>query len=136
MTLERAIQILDRTKTNHLTMNISEYDEALTIARECISEKIERDNPKPLTFLELMDMIGEPVWLYDYGVYHWALVSGCMDYTNSKGEKGKLVNFIFETDNSYPGDSFPLDCMGDYWIAYKYKPKESKLWAEKSYMKA
>lgn len=125
MTFNQAYQeFFDNAFHNSMKPHIS--DEAKALAMAALAEKIERDNPKPLTFHELMNMKEEPVWLYDYGVYHWALVSGCMDYTSLGEEKksGKLVNFIYETDDSYPMDSFPLDDMGELWVAYKYKPKE------------
>lgn len=123
MTLEQARQeFFDNVF--HASMKPDVSDDAKVLAMAALAEKIERDNPKPLTFDELMNMKEEPVWLYDYGVYHWALVSGEMDYIGSNGEKYKAVTFIFESDSSYPMDTLPLDTMGELWIAYKYKPME------------
>lgn len=123
MTTERAVNLLKYgCRMPDFCDAFSDIDEACEIACHAIQEKIERENPKPLTFDELMNMKGEPVWLYDYGIYHWALVSGEMDYIGLNGEKYKAVNFVFESDSSYPMATLPLDTMGELWVAYKYKP--------------
>lgn len=125
MTTERALASFESGFSHPDFALTTEGTEAYEIACQAMREKIERENQEPLTFDELMNMKGEPVWLYNYGVSHWALVSGYMDYISLNGEKCKALAFIFETDDSYPIEILPFDTMGELWAAYRHKQKET-----------
>lgn len=78
-------------------------------AADAIREKMERDNPKPLTIEELKQMKGEPVWVQGPGIPEygrWAIVEDAF------GNSLFLVN------------DFTCHDIGKTWEAYRHKPKE------------
>ena len=90
---------------------------------EAIQEKLERENPKPLTIEELRQMDGEPVWVTDPeepAVSVYCTIDVCTrfkeDRVNDKHSEAMI-----------PGDGFSyysFDKYGKTWTAYRHKPKE------------
>lgn len=79
-------------------------------AADAIREKMEREDPKPLTIEELKQMIGEPVWVQGPGIPEygrWAIVEEAF------GNSLYLVN------------DFTCHDIGKTWEAYRHKPKEA-----------
>lgn len=76
-------------------------------AADAIREKLEREDPKPLTLEELRQMDGEPVWIDDWweDSHGWELSMDASDYF--EGER--------RTEKEY----------GSIWVAYRHKPKEA-----------
>lgn len=121
MTLEQAHQeFFDNAFHNSMNPYIS--DESKALAMVALAEKIERENPNPLTLDELRDMNGEPVWFVKiYGNYKefdgkWAILFG---YEKTNG------NFLF-TNSVGVQHVYNEDKYGETWVAYKYKPKGVK----------
>ena len=77
-------------------------------AADAIREKLEREDPKPLTLEELRQMEGEPVWVKHYHGGEWVTVH--WDYVRRISYSCKACLFEHE--------------YGRDWIAYRHKPKE------------
>lgn len=80
-------------------------------AADAIKEKLEREDPNPLTIEELKGMIGEPVWVQGPGIPEygrWAIVEDAVENSLI------LVN------------DFTCHDIGKTWEAYRHKPKEAK----------
>ena len=110
MKLERVIEKL-------ASCSIVPFDEddalACKLAIQALQEKLERENPKPLTLEELKNMDGEPVWVmhFDGSGARWGIVKSC-DY-------GLGLCAVVDDETA---------CCGAYWfsevvgtIAYRYK---------------
>lgn len=94
----------------------SDIDEACEIACHAIQEKIERDNPKPLTWDEMKRLNEVPVYildLYDEGREGWYILS--WDYRKS----GQYLVLSSRHCNGFLSDDY-----GESWVAYKNKPTE------------
>ena len=89
-----------------------------------IREKRERDNPKPLTWDELREMVGQPIWTIgvsfsDDGSWSmWDIVEEVTD---------EYVRFGYSTEAperwSYNLRMANGELCGSAWLAYRYKPK-------------
>lgn len=77
---------------------------------DAIREKLERENPKPLTIKELDKMIGEPVYIFSHPLELWEW--------NVLAYKGAAY-FGFKN-----GRKLSFGRYGEQWIAYRHKPKE------------
>lgn len=79
-------------------------------------EQEERENPKPLTLDELMEMNEEPVWikLFDRDEEFWVLRNEWVDARNP--EPLILFHMRWYSHADY----------GKTWLAYRSKPKEEK----------
>lgn len=79
---------------------------------EAITEKLEREDPKPLTLEELRQMDGEPVFVKDLGISDekW-----CVVFVSRHGDISAHVPGV---DEPYFGSYYRKD-----WLAYRYKPK-------------
>lgn len=96
-----------------------------TFILDALREKLERENPKPLTIEELRQMDGEPVWVTDPSepaVSVYCTIDVCTrfkeDRVNDKHSEAMV-----------PGDGFSyyqFDKYGKTWTAYRHKPKEEK----------
>jgi len=112
MTNEEAIKNL----TAYMYFEFDELPKDVGIAMSAgivaLREQAERDNPKPLSLEELREMDGEPVWvekLDNSQLSGWHVVDGSGDDA-----------FLVAKDRW----RIPVDCLGNYRIAYRYKPRE------------
>lgn len=129
MTIRQAIRCL-HLPDDHLK-NYEEYGigvddelrEAMLMAIVALREKAERDDPKPLTYKELLQMHGEPVWLHTI--------------TDPRPHRcGLLLVEIAEIRTAMYCTfwAFGNECeitrnpdeYGRTWICYRHKPKEEK----------
>ena len=78
------------------------------IAADALREKVEREDPKPLTLEELRQMNGEPVW---FDGFEWRISYGVFDYDGCLCLATGLDSWI------------PLCGYGETWFAYRNKPK-------------
>lgn len=90
-------------------------DRAISIAQDCIADRIDRLNPQPLTLDELRGMDGLPVWCVDcFGNQCWAIVNvaddDCID-----NETGAWSMGLYGISDK------PIDLTG--WLAYRTKPE-------------
>lgn len=79
---------------------------------QALQEKAERENPQPLTFEELREMVGEPVWVEDL-----SKVPG----------RGGWCSVGMDGDAYIPWVShwwYEINDYGETWLAYRTKPKE------------
>jgi hypothetical protein len=83
--------------------------EALDMAIAALREQEERENPKPLTAEELVQLKGEPVWIVwpDCRIANKWWIVDSYDW--------HLMEF---------NDYFMMRRYGETWIAYRHKPKE------------
>ena len=81
------------------------------IAAAALREKAEREDPKPLTYEELWQMNGEPVYLDGF---EWRVSYGVSTINGSLCLATGFDSWI------------PLDGYGETWFAYRHKPKEVK----------
>lgn len=115
MTLEQAHQeFFDNAFHNSINPDIS--NEAKSLAMVALAEKIERDNPKPLTLVDITFMSGKPIYVSSLGNSYWAIVA-------EVDMRGKSFTLVSEID-SEEERSFSL--YGKTWLAYKHKPKGVK----------
>lgn len=80
-----------------------------TFVLDALREKMERENPKPLTIEELRQMDGEPVWVVwpDNRIKsNWWI-------------PGNYAWSVMEFDDPIMERKY-----GETWIAYRHKPKE------------
>lgn len=86
-----------------------------TFILDAIREKLERENPKPLTIEELKQMNGEPVWVEEFSgridATGWALVE-----VDDRGTY-KCVPFVTDRYCTWNVITRGLHC-------YRHKPKE------------
>lgn len=76
-------------------------------AADAIKEKLERENPQPLTIEELRQINGEPVWLDD------------------KDEPSNTGWVVWTSEHTKYWIEASLDPgYGSIWTAYRHKPKE------------
>ena len=81
-----------------------------TFIREAIQEKLDRENPRPLTLEELRQHEGEPVFLVieNIAVKTWV-----------------IVDFVGGERTTFRGGlRLKNEVYGMAWIAYRHKPKE------------
>lgn len=92
------------------------------IAAAALREKVEREDPEPLTLEELRQMDGEPVWVCDLGDKDF--VHCCVVQI---GTPLKYQDIDHYNSALIPGVEHDWYSFGDYgktWIAYRHKPKE------------
>lgn len=113
MTREEAIKFASHAQS--LT-DLPEVKEFYALAESALREQEERENPKPLTLDELLEMDGEPVWIRakHYGIY--------ADIVNIMGKEDgeRRVHFSINYRLQENG-------CGKTWLAYRNKPKEDEL---------
>lgn len=111
MTYERAVEVLNMAVTFNGCGRCTsdELKEAVSAATIALREKLERENLTPLTIEHLRQMNGEPVWLEGF---EWRVCYGTSTFRGSE---------YLETGM---GCGIPLDGYGQYWNAYRHKPKE------------
>lgn len=94
-----------------------------TFILDAIREKLERENPKPLTVEELRQMDGEPVWVTnpaEPAVSVYCTIDVCTRFKEDR------VNDKY-SEAMVPGDGFSyyqFDKYGKTWTAYRHKPRE------------
>lgn len=115
MTSQEAIKRIQ----NHMEVHrIGQYPhiliaEAFTMAIDALREKVERENPAPLTIEELRQMHGEPVWLDDEKV--WGIIN-IDEYGQWSGKP--FVTFYYKSVRcDWNIEKRALTC-------YRHKPKE------------
>ena len=69
----------------------------------------------PLTMEELREMGGEPVWV--------TTSTGVRPFVGIVDTESNIVFFGLSSDTSY-GGQVPLNCYGEFWLAYRRKPEE------------
>lgn len=87
--------------------------EALAMAIDALREQEERENPQPLTYEELKQMHGEPVWLAD--AKRWGIID-IEEYGKWEG-----VPFVYFSDR---GISHVLNIEKRNIRCLRHKPKE------------
>ena len=117
VTIQEAIQAQEArltwaiNKGNEIPASWVEHEQ---IRLDALKEKAEREDPKPLTFEEMMQMDGQPVWVQQQtGKSGWCVVLKWR-------YKDRFTALI-------PGCSGFWHNSEDYemtWIAYRSKPKE------------
>lgn len=115
MTLERSVKLLSYGSRMPDFGSFDEIDKVCEIARQAIREKIERDNPQPLSWDELKQMNEVPVYiidLYDEGREGWYILS--WDHRSS-------CQYLVLSSRHCNG--FLSDEYGESWVAYKHEPK-------------
>ena len=101
-----------------------ELKEAVRAAIDALREKAEREDPKPLTFEELQEMVGEPVWTVgvSFNDGTWA----GWDIIENLDDRG--IDFGFSTESaewwSYNLCDSDGKLLGCAWCVYRHKPKE------------
>lgn len=86
-------------------------------AADAIREKLEREDPKPLTIEELKQMQGEPVWVKPLNA----------DAVKGKGQWCVIDFYKNSFDALIPGIDntwYESEDYGKTWVAYRHKPKE------------
>ena len=112
MTLEQAHQeFFDNVF--HASMKPEISVEAKVLAMVALAEKIERDNQKPLSLVDITFMSGKPIYVSSFGSSYWAIVA-------EVDMRRKSFTLVSEIDNDEER-SFSL--YGKTWVAYKHKPK-------------
>lgn len=118
MTTERAVKLLSYgSRMPDFCDSFDEIDDVCEIACQALREKIERDNPKPLTWEEMKQMNEEPVYIVDLlgeGRTGWHILS--WDYRKS----GQYLVLSSRHCNGFLSEEY-----GETWVCYKYKPKET-----------
>ena len=116
MTVQEAI---GRLQVHIRIHKIGEYPhvklkDALDMAIAALIEKEERDNPEPLTLLEVRKITDDPVWirLIDSNEGFWVLRSDWIDVRIPEPMILFHMNWYAHSD------------YGNTWIAYRSKPKE------------
>lgn len=115
--IERTVKILDCIATALLD-DVERGDQkaaqayaAMRMAIQALREKLERENPKPLTLEEVIEMPGEPVWCC-YEKENKEIVTDCR--LVSRGAFGCIG-----IDEKY----LLFREYGVKWLAYRYEPK-------------
>ena len=111
MTIQEAVKRINKHMSIH---HIGQYPhiylaEAMQMALDALREKAEREDPRPLTLEELLNMSGEPVWMVwpDRRIRsRWWIVGS-----------GEWIGMEFE-------DPIMTNRYGSVWVAYRHKPKE------------
>lgn len=91
-----------------------------TFILDAIREKLERENPKPLTIEELRQMDGLPVYVSDLRIHDNS--EYCIILANDKyghGDQNRCAQIA-----GCECDWYRFDEYGERWIAYRHKPKE------------
>lgn len=124
MTIQEAImRITDHMEVHHIGEPPHiKIGDALLMAIDALMEKAERDDPKPLTIEELLQMDGELVWFE---------VIDANDYTvPNKSEWAQVVLpewkravWFWRFGNECESEP-KMENYGKTWLAYRHKPKE------------
>lgn len=120
MTTEHALRSFESGFSHPDFALTTEGAEAYEIACQAMREKIERENPKPLTLDELRNMNGKPVWIekkYSDLESYFGIV--CLSFNQEY-----VMSFIAVTQG-YAMLKVHFSEYGATWLAYKYKPKET-----------
>jgi len=89
---------------------------------EAIREKLERNNPKPLTLDELKERAGKPVWIRElYGSPELLRFDRFEPATYHSGDDARFDQF-----GTTRGIIRWLCKYGETWLAYDHEPKERK----------
>ena len=119
--IKQAMQTLDNIHTSFKNMNYMEwkmhwdndFDTMISmfeLSNRALQEKLERENPQPLTLEELNGMVGEPVWCVQLnGDCHWCVVM-------YSGAVKRTFGFLTEYE----------DIPKYFKSFYQHKPKEGK----------
>ena len=98
-------------------------DRAISIAQDCIADRIDRLNPQPLTWEELSDMVGEPVWTMgeNCGLAGWDIIEEVYEdsvlFGRSTEQPEKWRYNLRELNGELSA------CA---WLAYRTKPEGSE----------
>lgn len=123
MTIEKAIDELGGyigVFDDIYDYELKELWPALELAVSALREKLERENPKPLTIEELRQMDGEPVYVSD--LQRPKESEYCIIHANDKyghGDENKSAQI-----SGCECFWYDFETYGDTWIAYRHKPKE------------
>ena len=122
MTAKEALKILTGAEIMVLNRMHDKFMDAACVALECLREKVDRENPKPLTIEQLRQMDGEPVWVADLREPDQ---SGCCVIYADKvslpiyGDK-YCTAAIPGIENTW----YAFNTYEKEWLAYRHKPKE------------
>ena len=124
MTIQQAIDILEAqmllAKELRGIFGIPATDMAKEMAITALREKAEREDPKPLTYEELLQMHDELVWF------------NVVDESDCKNPHESEWTQVWSWDQSVSFFRFGNECdimqkketYGKTWICYRHKPKE------------
>lgn len=87
-------------------------------AADAIKEKLEREDPKPLTIEELRKMDGEPVYVSDLRRPQNS------EYCIIRADEPFVDEFSCAEIAGCEFDWYQFNEYGERWIAYRHKPKE------------
>ena len=128
ITIQDAIKIQEkRVRLNGLIEGEirPEIIEADKLLLEAIREKGEWENPQQLRFTEVMQMVGEPVYLIcnSLNIREWNVIQGFSEERKEVIE-GKLYSVFGESSVKFiNGRRFRTEEYGKKWTAYRYRPK-------------
>lgn len=111
ISLYRSTDLYNRALSNKYTKAASEFKrmmDAEQMAIDALREKAEREDPKPLTLEELLNMSGEPVWMVwpDRRIRSRWWIVGSVEW----------IGMEFD-------DPIMTKRYGSVWVAYRHKPK-------------
>lgn len=113
MTPKEALKILTGAEIMVLNRFHDKFMDAACVALNCLKEKAEQEDPKPLTIEELQQMNGEPVWLEDEKVWGIINIDDCGQWKDKP-----FITFYWRTIRcDWNIESRGLTC-------YRHKPKE------------
>lgn len=101
-----AIEILREEMMKNCIESI--YYQANELAIQALQEKVDRENPKPLTWDELTERVGKPVYIVIGINNHWVVI-----------EEAESDHFKTDTNIFYWRYHLGID-----YIAYDHEPKE------------
>lgn len=116
MTTEHALASFESGFSHPDFALTTEGAEAYEIACQAMREKIERENPNPITWEEMKQMNEEPVYIVDLlgeGRTGWHILS--WDYRKS----GQYLVLSSRHCNGFLSEEY-----GETWVCYKYKPND------------
>ncbi len=123
MTTAECIHILENSTLQSRFFSPEAMTAAYTIALAALNEKLEQEQPKPLTLEELVEMDGQPVWVeFGDGESGWAvleLISPLAGFilhgANTEEPDPDFLNMEYNDPDGHHG----LHLLG--WRAYRNK---------------
>jgi len=93
---------------------------ALNVLDESLRAQQERENPKPLTVNEMLDMDGEPIWTKTIGIEGPGRHELCTGYTACACPLRRFLRCVTAIGEV---TDYELNTYGKTWIAYATEPK-------------
>lgn len=124
LTIAECVKVFEESAITTWEHTADEASAAYVAALAALREKLERENPEPLTKEELYQLDDEAVWCVETDIPvangFWGILSVEDEDEVEPGEERGFWchNLVYYNE--------PLDysSYGKEWIAYRYKPKE------------